>query len=1381
MRGYEPFVASHGASVCRTHYASMFFVLVPFAELSPMRSLLLALVLILATQVSWAAAPNIVIVNIDDMGWGDFGVYGSEYSQTPNIDQLAATGTKFTQFYAGAPICSPSRAALFTGRYSARSGINSFLDSSSSNLQRDNADSLLLSDPSMARAFQDGGYATGHFGKWHLGGGRDVGYAVSPTPGTNVAAPRIVEYGYDDAWTQFEGLGNRIINVADYGGDAAGVATRPSAYFNGLNQSSDARGTGGGQDEIVYLERQYNATFMVDRAMEFIDATKATDPEKPFFMNVWLDESHTPHEPPAALQAKYDALYPQLSASNRSYLAILEYADQQIGRLVDHIDQQGLGEETLILVMSDNGPTGANGEELGSNGPFRGSKGSMFEGGFRQPLIARWSGNVAAGRTDEETVMWMPDLFPTLTQLAGVAAPAGAEFDGEDLSNALLGHASQPRTTSLFWNMNRGDENRHSNPNSNGAGANGQEAVAIRNGNWKLLLNADGTSPELYDLSNDVGETNNLAIQQPAIASQLAAEALAIRYTTPSRTLPDVVTPLVQLRAQNLASLGNGAAVASWSDAATGDSFNGDVSQPIAANQPTLATEALNGKAVVTFDGDDVLQSSTGNALPAPSQGITVFAVATGDSSGMAAERLGQMGRSNGAAGQVAGFDVSSTPTSDSNGGAGFRFNDGSSLYDTPIADPGFHIVIWQVDDGQAYADATLFVDGTVAANKFTGNGSSNVTNFSGNDLELLLGTGRAPNGSLQTTDFFNGQLAEFLVFNDQLSLGQINLVANYLSSEYNLPFAYDANIPLFEVEGLSWIGGAADFETAWNAGDGAGGPANIPAGPFTDGIQNLFLGNGGTAILQDSTTPIGGNRLNSLVIGTARSGFIVGGTEGNGTLVANGSRSLTIGSGSAPVGNSETGDLTVGESGLNGSLQWNSTGTLKVEGRLRIGQGGVGVVEQNAGTVTGGDTGGSLKFLAVGNGAGGDGTYRLNNGRLLPAGGFSGTELRQLRIGNGEATGAFFLGDGTGDAGSARIESRDDVHVGFDTGDGTLTIASDGAIDLQGSNAEFHIANGSGATGAVIQQGGTVETDALFTIAQGSGSVGDYRLEGGSFSTSGVVRIGAAGGAGRLRIQGSGSLVTSGSMFVGQSDNAGSEGVLELAGSDAGLQIGRLDNHLGNDETIRWIADADGVTPITIVGSGGADRVQLQDAVEAAANLGTNGGGNLRGDGIALLLDLSLFSSSGNLTLIDNQTSHSVTGYFEKATSNDLYEEGEQILGTGFGGSVTISYVGGTGNDVVLNLVAAPVADADFDGDGDVDGNDFLSWQRGFSTSNPALGDADGNGTVDSADLAIWKDQFGQISMNGTALSQATVPEPGAVKLLLSGALMLMRWRSHF
>jgi uncharacterized sulfatase len=683
-----------------------------------------------------------------------------------------------------------------TGQYSARSGINSFLEGTASNLARDNANSLSLSAPSMVRAFHEAGYATGHFGKWHMGGGRDVGYAVGTTPGTNDVAPRVVEYGYDQAWTQMEGLGNRIINVVPYGGNADGTTTRPSAYYNGLNQQSEARGTGGGQDQIVYLERQFNADFMANRAIDFIDASRSANPNQPFFVNYWPDEVHTVNDPPAVYKNKYDALYPNLPADQRNYLASLEHVDAQVGRIVDHIDQLGLADNTLILVTADNGAVLANANRIGSNGPFRGGKGDLFEGGVREPLIARWAGHVAANRTDTQTVMWTPDLFPTLTGIAGVPAPSGVTFDGENLSEALLGNESQTRTKSLFWNMNRGTENRHSNPNSSGAGASGQEVLAIRSGKWKLLINARGTAPELYDLSADVGEATNLAQQNMQIVNTLAQQALSIRYSTPSRTLPDAVTPLVRLKADAIAGLGDGAAIGSWSDTATGDNFNGSLTQAT-ANRPTLRTTVLNGHAVVSFDGDDSLSSSTANSLPTSSKGITVIAVATDDTSRNTAQRLGQIGSHAGTAGRTVGLDVSSSPTSTSNGGAGFRFNNGASLYDTPIENDGFHIVTWQVGDGKSYADATMFVDGTLPANKFTGatTNATGTTTFTGTDLELLLGTGRSANGALFTSDYYTGQLAEFLVFNEQLSIGQINLVADYLSSEYALPFAYETNL----------------------------------------------------------------------------------------------------------------------------------------------------------------------------------------------------------------------------------------------------------------------------------------------------------------------------------------------------------------------------------------------------------------------------------------------------------------------------------------------------------------------------------------------------------------------------------------------------------
>ncbi|HEX6960533.1 MAG TPA: dockerin type I repeat-containing protein, partial [Lacipirellula sp.] len=813
-----------------------------------------------------------------------------------------------------------------------------------------------------------------------------------------------------------------------------------------------------------------------------------------------------------------------------------------------------------------------------------------------------------------------------------------------------------------------------------------------------------------------------------------------------------------------------------WSDAATGDSFNGGVSQAVDANRPTLLTGALHGKAVASFDGDDVLESSQTNSLPAPGQGITVFAVTTGDTSGATAERLGQFGKSSGAAGQVVGFDASSASASTANGGAGFRFNDGSSLYETPLTDPGFHIVVWQVDEGATYADATMFVDGTLPANTFTGSGAGagSAVGLNGSDLELLLGTGRSAAGGLLPNDGYSGQLAEFLVYNDQLTTGEINLVANYLSTEYGLPFAYETTLNLFAVEGLSWTGGAANFDAAWNAGDGAGGQAPASSNPFADGAQNLYLGNGGTAVFDNSTNTAAGSSVNSLRVGTAHSGLIVSGTEGSGTLLATDAKSLTIGNGLPPTGSDETGDMIVGEAGYNGTVNWASTGTLNVEGRLRIGQGGSGVFTQDAGAVSAGGVGGTLKFLAVGNGAGSQGTYNLNNGRLLPGGGLGGSELRQLRIGYSGSVGVVNVGDGVGDAGTARIESPDDIFVGHDGGDGTLVIKADGAVQLQGSTGEFRVANGGGATGLVVQDGGSVSTQGLFAIGTGDNSIGEYRLNAGDAATSGVVRVGNGGGQGSLRVGGAASFSTTNNLFVGHGDNSGSQGLVELTGSQASFQIARLENAVATEETIRWVAGASGVTPITVVGSGGAERVQLQNPSEVLANTGVNGGGNLRGDGIALSLNLSAVLNSGTLTLINNQTTHSITGFFEDAATGGLYEEGESVLGTGYNGSVTISYVGGTGNDVVLNLVASSAPTADFDSDGDVDGADLLAWQRGLGTPDGAArsdGDANGDGAVDATDLQAWTGQFGT---SGGGANATTVPEPTSFGLMLVAVILV-------
>ncbi|MFN7141592.1 MAG: sulfatase-like hydrolase/transferase, partial [Limisphaerales bacterium] len=233
-------------------------------------SLLTALMFVGASvhpAVGRQAKPNIIFVLIDDMGFADLSCYGGKPGLTPHIDSLAAEGVRFTQFYVGAPICSPSRTAFLTGQSPARWRITSFLASRAENERRGMAQWLDPAAPTISRTFQEAGYATGHFGKWHLGGQRDVG-----------DAPLITEYGFDESVTNFEGLGERILPLRD-----AFDGNPPKKYSLG----SDKLGRG----EIVWMDRSKNTEGFVTRTMDFI--RKAEKESKPFYLNLWLDDVHS--------------------------------------------------------------------------------------------------------------------------------------------------------------------------------------------------------------------------------------------------------------------------------------------------------------------------------------------------------------------------------------------------------------------------------------------------------------------------------------------------------------------------------------------------------------------------------------------------------------------------------------------------------------------------------------------------------------------------------------------------------------------------------------------------------------------------------------------------------------------------------------------------------------------------------------------------------------------------------------------------------------------------------------------------------------------------------------------------------------------------------
>jgi hypothetical protein len=342
------------------------------------------------------------------------------------------------------------------------------------------------------------------------------------------------------------------------------------------------------------------------------------------------------------------------------------------------------------------------------------------------------------------------------------------------------------------------------------------------------------------------------------------------------------------------------------------------------------------------------------------------------------------------------------------------------------------------------------------------------------------------------------------------------------------------------------------------------------------------------------------------------------------------------------------------------------------------------------------------------------------------------------------------------------------------------IRVRADGKVELRTSSnaAEFFV--GQDSTGTVLQTGGTVKSDNTVRIGSEPGGVGQYTISAGTLNTasdgSGTFTIGRNGGSGTLRVEGTGQVTHGAELLIGDIANANTSGRLELVGNTASMQIGQLENAVGGTagvrETMFWQAAATGVMPLVVTGAGplASNRVQLQDPTELAANTGTNGGGNLTGDGTALELDLSAITTNMVLTLIDNRTTDAITGFFEKGTTKNLYEEGEVILDTGFAGTVTVSYHGGTGNDVTLNLVTLL---GDYNHDGDVNAADYVGWRK-----------TDAN---NQQNYVNWRANFGQLApslgspFSGDVLS-AQVPEPTMLAFLVMALISLSvgRGRKH-
>lgn len=447
-----------------------------------------------AARAAASSRLNIIQILIDDMGYADLGCYGGE-AATPNLDRLAKEGIRFTQGYVASPVCSPSRVGITTGQFPSRHMIYSYLDSRDAQRRHKMRNWLDVKAPSIARAFHDAGYATGHFGKWHMGGGRDVGEAPLPT-----------EYGFDESYTSFEGLGERAL---------------PPGRLSDQNEKL-------GRGNIIRAEQKELTRIYVDKTIAFMK--KSVDAGKPFYIHLWPNEVHDFYDPPPDLMPKYAKYSKQKYV--QQYYATIEGMDRQLGRVFEAIDQMGLTGQTLVVALSDNGPTAwpryynEKQETPGSTAGLRGRKWSLYEGGIRIPFIAKWKGKIPAGRVDETSVVSSTDLFPTCCKLASVKPPAVA-FDGEDRSGVFLGKPSA-RTKDMMFDYGRDpDYQRPGLPHDQSPN------LAIRSGNWKLLINDDGSKLELYDLAKDRSESTNIADKHPDVAKRLSEKLLAWRRSLP--------------------------------------------------------------------------------------------------------------------------------------------------------------------------------------------------------------------------------------------------------------------------------------------------------------------------------------------------------------------------------------------------------------------------------------------------------------------------------------------------------------------------------------------------------------------------------------------------------------------------------------------------------------------------------------------------------------------------------------------------------------------------------------------------------------------------------------------------------------------------------
>ncbi len=430
-------------------------------------------------------SPNVILIFIDDMGWADFSCFGNTDAQTPNIDRLASEGIRFEQFYVNAPICSPSRVAISTGTYPQRWHITSYLAHHANNQDRGMADWLDPAAPMLAQSLKKEGYATGHFGKWHMGGQRDVTHA-----------PEITTYGFDEALTNFEGMGAKLLPLTKDEHGKVGRIWEKAEILGG---------------PVTWMQRSEITTGFIDAAITFMD--KAHKEGNPFYVNLWPDDVHSPFWPP---YAEYGLA--KEKGKRGLYLAVLEAMDAQFGKLFHYIkSNKKLCNNTLVLICSDNGPE----KGAGSSGRLKGFKTHLYEGGIRSSLVVWGPGYIkkkVAGTRNKISIFSAIDLVPSLLEFTGIRILDMQNYDGENVISTILGESDSSRQAPIYFSRPPDRKNFY--------GFDNLPDLAMRHGKWKLLCDYDGSRPELYNITSDPGETTNLAESNPKITTHMMSEVL---------------------------------------------------------------------------------------------------------------------------------------------------------------------------------------------------------------------------------------------------------------------------------------------------------------------------------------------------------------------------------------------------------------------------------------------------------------------------------------------------------------------------------------------------------------------------------------------------------------------------------------------------------------------------------------------------------------------------------------------------------------------------------------------------------------------------------------------------------------------------------------